>query len=504
MRAAFAGAVGVTFLGQLVSVVYEIAVAARFGTTWQGDALALAFIVPFALGHETTVWIASAFLPVYLEIRTRHGPLAARALFFRSAVVVGVVAGLLAGAWALAAPWLVMLLAGEQAPEPAAVTVRLFRLFGLLLLFIPFAALLARALEAHRSFLLPATRQLCWYGGALALVLLATGALGPAAVPLGMDVGLAVYLLILLASARRRLGALAEGSGETGEGTRQLARLLPPLVVGSLATWLNVLAERALAARQQVGSLAALTYAFRLLNFPLSLFLLNATAILFPTLALHAARLERGALATLTARALRVTFFFVFPLAALAAGLAVPLVQVAFERGAFTRSSTAATSLALALYAPGLLGLAGVQVLTRSYQALQLVSRMVAVGIAVAALNVVTMVGLTVWIGFAGIPLAWSFTSWVHLAALLYGIRADLRDLDLAQLGATLRRCGAAAGVAGAAAWITASLLGQGATLRLLAGGLVGVAAYALLVFGIAREEARTALTAAMPGLRWG
>lgn len=502
LRAAFAGAVGITFLGQLVSVAYEIAVAARFGTTWEGDALALAFIASFALGHEVTLWIGSAFLPVYLDVHTRHGPLTARGLFVRSALWVAGLAVALAVAWAVAAPWSVALLGGDRAPDAGALSVRLFQLFGLLLALIPVSALLARTLEAHQRFILPAARQLCWYGGALAAVLVGSHALGPSAVPIGMSFGLAVYATALLKDVRRRVGDAGPSAAGAGEGERRLARLLPPLVVGSLATWLNVLAERALAARQSVGSLAALTYAFRLLNFPLTLFLLNATAILFPTLALHAARLEREALALATARALRLTFLFVLPLAALAAGLAAPLVEIAFERGAFTRSSTAATSLALALYAPGLVGLAGVHVLTRSYQALQLVSRMVGIGIAVAALNVAAMVALTVPMGFAGIPLAWSITSWLHLAALLYGIRRDLGSLDLGGVMGAALRCGGAAVLAGGVAWITAGLLGGGGPLSLLVGGSAGVGAYSVAVVWIAREDARLALRAALPK-RW-
>jgi putative peptidoglycan lipid II flippase len=496
-RGAFVGAVGLTFVGQLASVAYEIAVAAHFGTTWQGDALALAFIVPFALSHETTLWIGSAFVPVYLEVWTRHGPAAARALFLRSAVCVGALAALLAGTWIIAAPWSAALLGGERAPEATAVTGQLFRLFALLLALVPFSALLARALEAHGSFVIPAARQLCWYGGALAAVLLGSQALGPSAVPLGMNLGLAIYLVVLLSAVRGQIVNSRGAAGPTGEGAKQLARLLPPLMVGSLATWLNVLAERALAARQGVGSLAALTYAFRLLNFPLTLFLLNATAILFPTLALHAARLERRQLATLTGKALRLTFFFVLPLASLATVLAGPLVQVALERGAFTRASTAATGLALALYAPGLVALAGIQVLMRSYQALQLVPRMVSVGIGVAGLNVAAMLVLTLKLGFAGIPLAWSLTSWLHLAALLYGIRQDLRDLDLRTLLGAGLRCGAAAVLAGGVAWIAAGPVGGG-TLSLLSGGAAGISAYALLVWGLAREEGRLALRTAI------
>jgi peptidoglycan biosynthesis protein MviN/MurJ (putative lipid II flippase) len=55
------------------------------------------------------------------------------------------------------------------------------------------------------------------------------------------------------------------------------------------------------------GSLAALTYAFRLLHFPVNLLLVNATLVLLPSLAGHVAREEHEALEALLVRALRLT-----------------------------------------------------------------------------------------------------------------------------------------------------------------------------------------------------
>jgi putative peptidoglycan lipid II flippase len=176
-------------------------------------------------------------------------------------------------------------------------------------------------------------------------VLLLAGGMGAVSAPLGMVAGMAGFALVLGGVA---LGITRGAGGPAGGPTLvRVASLLVPLVLLSAAAAANVAVERALAARLPAGSLAALTYAYRLLHFPLMLFVVNATAMLLPTLAGHAARGEQAAVTTLARRALRVTVVFAVPLAALAMALAEPLTRVLLERGAFTAASTAATTTAI-------------------------------------------------------------------------------------------------------------------------------------------------------------
>ncbi len=136
----------------------------------------------------------------------------------------------------------------------------------------------------------------------------------------------------------------------------------------------------------------------------MDLLLVNATLVLLPSLAGHAAREEHEALEALLVRALRLTLVFTIPLAGLSMVLAQPVIQILLERGEFTAQSTMLTATALVLYGPGVVGIAGSQVLVRAYQALHGIRRLVIIGIAVMALNITLMVALTHIFGFPGLP----------------------------------------------------------------------------------------------------
>jgi len=284
----------------------------------------------------------------------------------------------------------------------------------------------------------------------------------------------------------------------------RLTRLLiaaVPLVVASCANYVNLGVERAMAARLGPGALAALTYAFRLLNVPMTLVLANAAAILAPSLALHAATRETATFEALLRRALRLTLVFAVPVAALCAALAEPIIRLVLERGTFTADSTALTARALVWYAPSLVGMACVQVLVRAYQALRQIKLMVAIGIGVVALNLVLMPLGTTLIGFGGLPLAISLSTVTLFVIMLVAVGPRLPGLDPVGILAGGGRVALAGGIALVVAQAAATVAPGGTTGILIVAGASGVVAYVVALMLVSRDDARLALDFVAPWL---
>jgi putative peptidoglycan lipid II flippase len=500
-RQVFGAVVGVTLAGQLCAMAYEIAVAGRFGTGIEADALALTLTLVLAVANEVGGWITTLFIPHYIEARTQAGAGAGRAFFRACALFVTAGVAALGLALAAGAPALLGLLAPALPGEGTAIL--LLRLFAPLLVLLPLSTLLAGVLQAEGRFVAAALRQLCWYGLALAGVLALAARVGAAAVPAGMLAGLLLYGALLGAG----LPAGAWRGADTalvGPRLRQAGVLLLPLAVASTANYLNIMIERSLAARLPPGSLAALTYAFRLLNFPVNLFLINATTMLFPPLALHAARNDAAELEALVRRALRLSLIFTVALAALAIALAEPAIAVLLQRGAFTARSTALTAAALTWYAPGVVGMAGAQVLSRAYQALHEIRRMVWTGILVVALNIVLMTTLTALIGFPGLPLAVSTSAITLFVAMLLAIRPRLPALAPRAVLGTAGRAVLAGAVAIAAVAAVRRAGFEDGIPALVAGAAAGLVAYGAALLALSRDDMSLALGFLVPGLARG
>lgn len=496
VRVTFLAVVALSLAGQLCAVAYEVAVAGRLGTGHEADALAFDLTLVVALASEIVTWISILFAPQYIEARIRAGKVSADAFVRAAALILLAGTALLAGVIYAAASPLIARLAPTLIAGDAA---HLLRLFAPLIVLLPFSALLAVTLQAQQRFVTAGLRQLCWYGVTLLSLLVLGPALGAASVPLGMIAGIVLFSAILTVH-------LWSGSGGTdsrepaGPRLRRMAVWLTPLALASGANYVSVTFERALAARLPEGSLAALTYAYRLLNFPVTLFVLTATSMLFPTLAGHAARDDTPALEAIVARALRLTFVIAAPCAGLAVVLAEPAVRLLLERGAFTSESTRFTAIALAWYAPAFVGLVGVQVLARAYHALQAIRRMVAIGIAVSALNVVLMVSLTRVFGLRGLAAAATITATVLFVAMLLGLCRRLPGLDVhAVAGCGGRSIAAALVATGLVAAIP--LPPAPGVAAVAATAVVGLAAYALVLARLSRDDLRLAVGFVAPAL---
>jgi putative peptidoglycan lipid II flippase len=489
-RATYLAVLAVTLIGQLTALGFEMAAAARFGTGPAADALAFGLVVLVALTGEVSGWVSTLAVPLYVEARAAS-PAAAAAFLRRmlaSLIVVtgGAVLVLVAGAPALV---------GILAPALGADGTTLLRAFTPLIVLAPLATLFGAALQANDRFVGASARQLAWYGGGLLAVVLMAPAVGPLAVPLGILAGMALFTVGLGVGARR----LVRAPGSGGPSLRRAAALLTPLVVLSAFSATNVAVERALAARLPEGGLAALTYAYRLLHFPLALFVVNAGAMLLPALSAHAAGGRDAAAGALTGRAIRVTLVCVVPLAALAMALAQPLTSVVLERGAFTASSTATTATAIAWYAPGLIALAIVQLLYRAYQARQALWALAWRAGAATAISVVLMTVGATWLGVRGVPLGLSLAGFVGAGLMLHGLAKD--GIALLPGSRTMAALAIAGVAAFAAASLTRSAFSEPAALALLAGGTAGLAAYAALLFAVAPSEVRALFAVLVPAV---
>src|SRR5262249_52372513 len=91
-RLVLSAVVGVTLLGQAVALLYEIVVAASFGTGRGADALALALGLALVIANEIGSWVPILFQPEYIEAHTIAGDTRADAFFVRTATLL-VVAG---------------------------------------------------------------------------------------------------------------------------------------------------------------------------------------------------------------------------------------------------------------------------------------------------------------------------------------------------------------------------------------------------------------------------
>lgn len=120
------------------------------------------------------------------------------------------------------------------------------------------------------------------------------------------------------------------------------------------------------------------------------------------------------------------------PAAVALAVISVPLISVLFERGEFTSDDTAATALALTVYALGLPAFVLQKVLQPVYFAREDTRRPFHYALVAMFVNALVAIGLSVFIGFLGAAIATTAAAWVMVALLSRGRRGlgDVAQFD--------------------------------------------------------------------------
>lgn len=348
-------------LSRVLGFARDVGMAWLLGNSLAADALVIALRLPHVLRRLFGEGALSMALTADFA-RGAHqvGPLApqalAAALQWRLACVLG--AAVLA-AEAAARP-LAILLAPGMIHDSAlmAQTEPLLRLCLPYALTAGMAALAMARLHSAGRFLAPALAPAVFNLAVLAAIAVAAlrgESENAAARLLAAGVlcgGLAQWLLQLPALRRLRLPAAAPAP-PPGAAWRCLARL-PLGILGAAAPQLAMLAAMAAASWLPHGGVAALYYAERLMELPLSVAGAALGMTSLPILARLAAHEDHHAFARETSRALRLSLCFTLPAAAGLLTVADPLALVLFARGAFDSEAARATALALCGYAPGL------------------------------------------------------------------------------------------------------------------------------------------------------
>jgi putative peptidoglycan lipid II flippase len=484
-----AAAVASRILGWLRLLV----IGAEFGATSELDAYLAAFRIPDAIFQLIVAGaLSAALIPVYAGYRARGEEAEGWAL--ASSVINLVVLGLavLSALMAIAAPWLVPVIAPGFDAETTELTVRLTQIMLLSPVFIGLGAVFSGLLQAHGTFGPTAIAPLVYNLAIIAAAVFVAPSLGVEALAAGVVVGAIGHLLVQLPALRRLEPAWRPRIDLRHRGVQRVSVLMGPRFLGVAAGQVNLIVSTALASGLVAGSVTAFTYAFQLSQLPVGIIGVSLAVALFPTLSHDAALGRASEIRRHVNASIRVLFFVSAPLAALMIVLRAPLTSVFFEYGLFDADSAARTASALTWFAIGVPAHVIVHVLARAFYAMQDTWTPVAWAVVAVVVNIVLMLALVEPYGVEGLALALSVSATIEVVGLLVALRRRLGRLDGRLLAASLARSSLATLVAGAVMFASlVGLVGAVPGLETSAGGrllglLVPAAAGGIAYLGLA------------------
>jgi putative peptidoglycan lipid II flippase len=518
--------VAAIFLSRVLGLVRDMVVAHYFGAgagIW-ADCYKAAFTLPDFLYYLIAGGaLSTAFIPVFTEYLTnarqaeavgdlgqaRDQETEAWRVFsiFGTALALGLTGVVVVGE--LFTPQLLhaFIVPGFNA-EKLRLTTSLTRIILPAQLCFFLGGLMMSTLYARNQFLMPALGPVVYNVAIIAGGILGGTFFSPEVgiygLCWGVLVGAIVGNIFMQLWAMRRFGVQYRPSLELRHpGVVKVAKLMLPVILGLSLTQLHAMITRPFGSFLPQGSIAWLDNANKVMQIPLGIFAQALSVAIFPTLAALAAERDLPALKRQFSLGLRAILLLTVPASALIIVLAVPTIRVLFQRGRWTWTDTEATASATVFYSLAIFAYAGAQIVNRGFYALQNTLTPMLVGTVVTALYVGLCFLLLGPMQHNGLALAMSIAAIVNLLALLWLYSRTINGIRGGEIMSSLGRVVLASLAAGLAAWSTQwglarfaglangpELTTAAALLEILLCGTVGLAVYAVLVWGLRVPEA--------------
>ncbi|MGF1567412.1 MAG: murein biosynthesis integral membrane protein MurJ [Nodosilinea sp.] len=468
--ASIAGIVAVaTILSKLMGLFRQQAIGAAFAVGPVADAYSFAYIIPgfllILLGGINGPFHSAIVSVVARQDREHTGALLEAINTLVGLVLLGVSALL----FIFAGPIIDLVAQGLSQTDPTArdIAVLQLRIMSPMALLAGLIGIGFGALNADNQFWLPSISPIFSSGAVLVGLGLLFAAIGQdiaspefvmvgGAVLAGSTLGGAVlqWLAQLPALWRSGLGRLRLRFDWSVPGVRQVFNVLVPATLSSGMLQINLFTDLFFASFIP-GTAAALSYANLLVQTPLGIV---SNIILVPFLPLFARLADPmhwPELKTRIRQSLLFTALTMLPLGALFIVLALPIVRVIYERGAFDVEASRLVTSVLMAYGIGMFVYLARDVLVRVFYALGDGQTPFRISLVNIVLNGVLDFWLIRQFGAPGLVLATVGVNIVSTLALVLILHRRLRGLPLVEWGAAIAALAGVSALGGVVAWAT-------------------------------------------------
>ena len=311
---------------------------------------------------------------------------------------------------ALAANSVVTVLAPGFKGAQAELAASLTRIVLIATVLISGTNLLAAAAEAHRRFFWSAIQGITFNLTMIVAAVVFGPRYGVYALAVGFVVGSAARMLCQLPPIRALRLRLRASFDIKDPGFRSIARLIPPLLLGSALGNVNTMVDRAVGSMVGEGTISALSYAWRVISLGEVLLVASLLTALYPAFGAAAGSRDLEEMRRLVGRGLATVATVLMPVSGFMIVCAVPLVALLFQHGSFTPADTLRTATAMLWYAPALLALGWREMVVRASYALGDSRRPVLVFLFAVSINVVGDFTLGLKFGIAGLAASTSLS----------------------------------------------------------------------------------------------
>lgn len=413
-------------ISRVIGFFREMMIAAFFGAKKFTDSFVVAQAIPGILAGLVAGALSSVFVPLYAEWREKKGKEEAERF---ASILVSDLFILLLGVTVFSyviSPLIIEILAPGFSGETRKLALDFTYIMLPGIIFWGTYGIITGLYNSHKSFVIP---NLAGVLGSIVFILaifFLHNTFGAYILPWGYLANVVIQYLLLLPALRRIGVKITWEINFRYEGIKKALVLITPIFLGQSIGLLNMAVDRIFGSFLPEGSISALNYASRLYQLPINLFVNALATAIYTDLAFQAQSENLDQFKLSLNKSLRAALFFLIPASFGLIFLAKPIVQLAFERGAFDALATKRTSESLIFYSLGLVFMSINMIITRGFFALHDTKTPVKNSIIALLFNIVLNTIFIKPLAHMGLALATSLASLISSVLLIRSLRSKI------------------------------------------------------------------------------
>lgn len=362
----------IIFCAKFMGLLREVLIASVYGQGYASDVLNTSTQIPLLFFDMTLgVAILSTFVPVFNRCLEQHGKMRAMEFANNFMTVVVTIATVFSVLGMIFAEPIIRLMVPGYDADKIAETARLLKVLFPSIIFTAAAYTSVGILQSFGEFNIPSIISVVSNLIMILYLLVAGNKFGLVGVIISMVVAWAAQLFVQMPHLLKFGYRFRPVFNLRDEGLISAAKLAAPVLISSWVQPLCVVINMAFGSSLGDGAVSGLNWANKIYIIMVGVFAYAVTNFIFPKLSRLDAGDDNLKFSHTTRLSVAWTVCIIGYISAMFIALSHPIIQLVFERGAFTSDNTALTANALLYYSVGMLGYAICEILNKSFYAVQ-------------------------------------------------------------------------------------------------------------------------------------
>lgn len=413
-------------ISRIIGLLRDRLLAADFGAGDSLDAYYAAFRLP-DLVFNTLIFgaLGSAFIPQFVRLWINDKEKAFKLANNILNILIIIVIIFTIIFW-LFSPILIPILTPGFNEAKQITTIDLTRVMLISIIFFSLSTVMAGILNSLKKFFLYSLAPVFYNIGIIIGILYLAPFLGIKGVAYGVILGSFLHFLIQMIAAYRAKWKYSF-SLKLDPLVKKVFKLMIPRTIGLAAVQINQIIITALASLLKSGSLTIFNLANNIQFFPITIFGISLSTVVFPSLSKFWAKNELNNFSDRLYKSFRQIIYFVIPISFFIIFFKSEIVTLLLGVGKFDQSNIYETGQVLAFFSLSIFAQSLLPVLTKAFYAQENTKQPVIISIISIIVNIILSLALYRSMGVSGLALSFSISTIINFLLLYFIMKNKIK-----------------------------------------------------------------------------